>query len=186
MHFFAIASPSNTCFAVQTVRQWKGGGAGNRKYGRLQLFRSDSGEELWRINHLLSSPNEVFPCDDFQHLVIVHSYIPQRSIEAQPVILFYSGGKLLKSYSLKDLNFDFGKLIKSVSHANFIEVHRVENAWAWEWPLGSEAAQIQIQTCVPNPNPHWQGNVFKLSMLDGQNLVFEAKTGDLIRTTHAH
>jgi hypothetical protein len=149
----------------------------------LQLCRTNSGAELWRINHTLCLSEDVFPSDDLHHLAIVRSYFRTHGPDSMPVLSFYSDGKLLKSYTLKKLNFDLAKLDSSVSHSNFVKISRAENnGWAWEWPLGTAAATQNALLKVPDENPQWHDAIFDLTMLDGQRLRFDARTGRLLKS----
>ena len=177
-HFFAVPSPSDTCVAVQTVRPWRADSVRYSQYGRLQIFRSDTGAELWRIEGVLASQDEVFPSDDLEHLVIVRSFVPLPAIDTAPVVLFYSKGRLLRSHTLKELEFDMKKLKKSVSHGDFAEVRRPEGTWSWERVLGTKAAASR--TSSYKPNPRWTSAGFWLRTLDGQLIVFDPKTGALL------
>lgn len=184
-HFFTIPSQANTCFVVQSVRPWSGRGDASQ-YGRIQLFRSDTGIEVWRMEGVLCNANEVFPADDLKHFVIVRSHFPSRQIDSVPVVLFYAAGKLIKSYTLKELVFDMSKLRKSVSHAEFARTARATDAWIWDYPLGTEGADAAALAVDAKPNPYWRGTVLELHTLDGQKFRFEGTTGKLLEATRSH
>jgi hypothetical protein len=186
-HFFTVPSPANACFAVQSVRPWPGsGGIGLGdivQYGRIQLFRSETGAELWHIDGVLCHAEEVFPADDLKHLAIVRCAFPSRLVESVPVVSFYAEGKLVKSYMLGELGFDFAKLDKSASHSSFARTERSTNAWSWQWPLGSKDAEIAEMALGTPPNPVWRGTVLELRALDGQRFRFDGVTGKLLDVT---
>jgi len=152
------------------------------QYGRIQLFRSDTGKELWRIDGVLVYPDSVFPSDDRKHLVIVNTRLGFKSLNSVPILQFYSEGKLLKSYTLKDIGIDQSKLIKSVSHAIFVQIRRPEKAWEWEWPLDTKAAQIAVLARA-EPNPCWHESIFEIVTIDGQHFRFDSSTGKLLSSS---
>ena len=177
-HFFVVPSPANRCHVVQTVRPWHET-ASVAQFGRLQVFATETGQELWRLDGVLCRENGVFPADDGEHLILVRDSVrggKDPTDMARPVILFYTHGQLSKSYSLGDLHIDPAKLQNSVSSTHWIATESNTQTWVWDWPPDSEQAEIHALT-FPKPNPHWQRGIFELTALDGQTFRFDPITG---------
>jgi hypothetical protein len=180
-HFFIVPSPGNKFHAVQTVRRWKDS-QHPRQFGRLQVFDTESGKELWRMEGVLADQGGVFPADDGVHLVILEQSlwgIGDRLKRDQPIIRFYARERLLKSYTLNDLRIDGAKLPHSVSHTQFYIFRPALGGWNWEWPLGTEAAENHLRFTT-EPNPSWREGIFELKTADEQRFRFDPRTGNQV------
>ncbi len=133
-HFFVVPSPSDKVHVVQTVRAWDHA-ADVRPFGRLQVFETESGREIWRLDGTLAYATDVFPADDGEHLVITSSSVSGGRDPVNPtatILAFYAHGRLLKSYSLQDLHIDLAKLEHSVSHTHWFTPRAAYQGWHWE------------------------------------------------------
>lgn len=178
VHFFTVPSPSNKFHVVHTVRQWRAASSVSQ-FGRVQVFDTESGREVWRLDGVLVDEGGVFPADDGIHLVVLRRRLWGVGAEVkrhQPIILFYARERLLKSYTLDDLQIDAAKLSHSVSHSEFYLYRPMLGGWRWEWPLGTEAANIEMRYTT-EPNPYWRDGAFELRTIDDQRLRFDPATG---------
>jgi hypothetical protein len=173
-HFFVAPSPGNKFHAVHTVRRWKDV-PNLSQFGRVQIFETETGREVWRIEGVIVEDGGVFPADDGVHLVILQRTLwglGDRMKRDQPIIQFYARDRLLKSYTLDDLHIDPKELPHSVSHTQYYRYQSMLPGWAWEWELGSEAAETNIRYGI-EANPIWRDGAFHLKTADGQQFRFD-------------
>ena len=180
-HIFTIPSPANKFHVVQTVRNWKTGG-NLSQFGRIQVFDTESGTEVWRMDGILADQQGILPADDGVHLVLLESRLRGTGNAVKrdvPVLRFYAHSRLVKSYTLDDLNISSDKLSRGVSHSAFFNPSPISTRWKWEWPLGTDAATFEMLNPY-KPNPFWHDGAFELTTIDRQMFRFAPSTGAIL------
>ena len=121
-------------------------------YGIAHRLQADgSMKEIYRISGWYS--HQVFVSMDAQYLVRMGPWNPGRKLSKDHVAVeFYKDGKLLKSYSTKDLVKDPSKVEPTVSH------------YFWRG-----------KTCKLDAD-----DKFTLDTIDGLRYVFDATSGEII------
>lgn len=144
---------------ANTGLDWRDG------YGIAYRVKPDgSDQELWRTEGWYS--DEVFLSDDGRSLVAMGPWnwgdAPKREDVA---VSFFRDGKLLKRYSTADLVKDTSKILKSVSH--------------YQWLARSTEGKPLFGTSDPEAQVHISRSMFYLKTCDGILYEFELTTGNI-------
>jgi hypothetical protein len=131
-------------------------------YPKSGLYKNDGSKEpLWTVDWFRGS---VIVPSDGVHLVSVeytppskvrrNDPLPKESLQ-QPALSFFAKGKLLRSYEVADLVDRPEQLSRSVSHFRWMKEHNILD----------QKQQLEVIT------------------YDGNNVLFDLKTGDIVKKT---
>lgn len=137
-----------------------------KKYPESGLYRkNDSQTPLWKFHEVIDWPIQAYVASDGKHLAVVGPWPRlwnEKDMEKggaalnQPALLFYGEGRPLKSYLIGDLAQDAKMFPRTASHFQ----------WKKDIKFDDQKGRLFVET-------H-----------DGQKLVFNVVTGDIIERTH--
>lgn len=123
-------------------------------YGIAYQVQSKNDKKIWSFKGWYDFPSQLFLANDGIHLIRLGWGGYQRLSEHDPAILFYRKGKLFRQYSTKEL-------VKDPSKVDFTPKR------PYKFIKGK---------------PSIQGNLFKLTTIDGQTYTFNIEQGKIIET----
>ena len=211
-YVFAITSPSNLFYAVQTFTPIPFEGPQGAKM-RFQVFSTATGQLCWETvrDGGYGTQSEVMLADDGQHVVCLPYWIHalgsvawklqkdkmpeeerkqllarlEKSLNRFPVVTFYRRDKIMKEVFFAELNIPTESLsnVFSVSHV-VLHGHRFPPFYTSAWNEAPiHAAQRRgLSGHLPDSRPEHEGSTITITFVDGKKRTFEITTGNIIKT----
>lgn len=211
-HVFAITSPSNLFYAVQSFGVIPTEGPQKAKM-RFQVFSTDTGALKWECARSFGTQTSVLLADDGEHVISLPYWVLadgralismrdvnvpaavraqmadqfRHSISGFPVVVFYKRDKVIRKVFFHELEIPLDR-IEDVS-ANHVRLHaqRFDHFYTclWECTPQCERFRRTELKSIYKERPTTEGNNITVAFVDGKNRTFDYTTGKLLKTEDA-